>query len=99
MKDAPSGSLKRGNPPGADPDLVAIQALAFMTQHPERASRFFAGSGFSPADLRGAAADPHFLVGVLDLLMSDEPLLLAFAAEAGHTPESVVAAHDRLSRR
>ena len=38
------------------------------------------------------AADPQFLAGVLDLVMADEPLLIAFAAEAGHTPEAVVQA-------
>ena len=99
MKDAPNRLSKRGAAPDADPDLIAIQAFTFMTQDPERASRFFAASGFSPADLRTAAADPAFLAGVLDLLMGDESLLLAFAADAGHAPETVVRAHDLLTRR
>ena len=99
MKDVPNRPSKRLSTAAADPDLIAIQALTFMTQDSDRASRFFAVSGFSPSDLRGAAADPAFLAGVLDLLMADEPLLLAFATEAGHTPEAVVQAHDRLTRR
>ena len=99
MKDAPRGLSKRSAAPVADPEFIAVQALTFMTDDADRASRFFAESGFSPADLRKAAADPQFLGGVLDVLMADEPLLLAFAAGCGHAPEAVVQAHERLVRR
>ena len=36
--------------------------------------------------LRAAAADPGFLDGVLDHMLGDEPLLIAFADSAGHRP-------------
>ena len=98
MKNGPHGFTRR-TAPGVDPDFLAIQALTFIAGNPEHAERFLALSGLGPGDLRGAAADPAFLVGVMDYLVADEPLLLLFAAEAGLSPEAVVAAHERLSRR
>lgn len=98
MKNGPH-DLTRRAAPGVDPDFLAIQALTFIAGNAEHAERFLALSGLGPGDLRGAAADPAFLVGVMDYLVADEPLLLLFAADAGLSPQAVVAAHDRLSRR
>ncbi len=56
-------------------------------------------TGIGAGDLRRAAADPGFLLGVMDYLVGDEPLLLQFAAEVGIAPEAVVQAHDGLARR
>ncbi|RYB04957.1 DUF3572 family protein [Lichenibacterium ramalinae] len=98
MTNSHHGHTRRTSP-GVDPDLLAIQALTFIASNPEHAERFLALSGLGPGDLRGAAADPAFLLGVMDYLVADEPLLLLFAADAGLAPEAVVAAHDRLSRR
>jgi hypothetical protein len=39
--------------------------------------------------LRRAAADPQFLSGVLDFLLSDETLLVAFAERAAISPERI----------
>ena len=99
MKDAPSRLSKRAPEPDIEPDLMAIQALTFLTGNPEHGERFFSASGFSPLDLPQAASYPDFLVGILDFVMSDEPTLLAFAADAAVPPEAVVSAHDRLTRR
>lgn len=86
-------------PPPEDDDVLAIQALTFIGGNPEHAGRFLAASGVEPTDLRRAAADPAFLLGVMDHLVGDEALLIAFAASVGVPPEAVVLAHDRLSRR
>jgi hypothetical protein len=98
MRNAP-GRPPRKASSGLDPDLIAIQALTYLAREPDRAERFFALSGLVPGDLRSAAADPAFLLGVMDYLVGDEPLLLLFAEGAGLTPEDVVAAHDALLRR
>lgn len=77
---------------------TAIAALGFLAADAERLSRFLALSGLGPENLRAAAEQPGFLVGVLAHLLADEPLLHVFAAEHGLAPETVVEAHARLER-
>src|SRR5438445_10911201 len=70
-------------------EMLAIEALGFIAGEPESLSRFLALSGIGPATLRHAAADPAFLAGVLDFLLADEPLLIAFASHASVEPERI----------
>ena len=44
---------------------LAIQALGFLAQDPERLGRFLSLAGIGPGMIRQAAADPAFLSGVL----------------------------------
>lgn len=73
-------------------ETLAIQALAFLAGEPESLRRFLAITGIGPEEIRVAARGPQFLVGVLDYLASDEPLLVAFAAQIGVDPAEVVRA-------
>jgi hypothetical protein len=98
MRNGPTGPARRTRQ-AIDPDFIAIQALTFIASNPDHAERFLALSGIGFGDLRQAAADPGFLLGVMDHVVSDEPLLLLVAAEAGVAPEAVVEAHDRMTRR
>jgi hypothetical protein len=77
-------------------EAIAISALSFIASDPERLDRFLAVTGLDPAALRAAAGAPGFLSGVLDYLCSDEPLLLAHAAEQDMRPETVAAAQRAL---
>jgi hypothetical protein len=70
-------------------ESLAIQALNFLATEPARLERFLALSGLQIESIRAAAAEPDFLAGVLAHLGEDEPLLVAFAAEAGVTPAEV----------
>jgi hypothetical protein len=70
-------------------ESLAVQALAFLAQEPERLGQFLAASGMGPDMIRKAAADPGFLAGVLDFVAADEPLLLAFAQHARIDPRTV----------
>jgi hypothetical protein len=76
---------------------MAVAALTFIAQDSERLGRFLALSGLEPGNLRDAAAEPGFLVGVLDYLSSDEPLLLAFAANFQIDPTAIATAQRLLS--
>ncbi len=78
---------------------VAIAALAFIAQEPERLGRFLALSGLGPDFLRAAAGQPDFLAGVLDHVLGDETLLLAFAQHADINPEEVTRAHRAVTGR
>ena len=70
-------------------ETLAVQALSFLAEEPERLGQFLAASGMGPEMIRKAAADPGFLAGVLDFVASDEPLLIAFAQHAGIDPRMV----------
>ena len=83
----------------ASPDSarsLAVSALAFIAADPDRLSQFLGITGLGPDNLRTAASDPAFLGSVLDYLVADEALLIAFAADAGLKPEAVARAHDAL---
>jgi len=77
-------------------ELAAIDALSFLAGEPEALGRFLALTGIEPAMLRGAAADPMFLAGVLDYFLGDEPLLVAYASRAGIPPADIAAARRAL---
>ena len=68
---------------------LAIQALTFIAGDGERLGRFLATTGIGPAQIRAAAQELGFLLGVLDYLAGDERLLEAFAAETGNDPTYV----------
>src|SRR5271165_28654 len=76
---------------------LAVEALAFIAADEGRLERFLAVTGLGPHNLRRAAADPAFLVSVLDYLASDERLLVAFAAGSGRRPEDVTRTIEALN--
>jgi hypothetical protein len=90
--------MKRKSRPSSKPDAharhtaataLAIAALTFIGQEPERLGRFLALSGIGPESLRAAAREPGFLLGVLDHLSGDETLLIAFSEEQGLDPMAI----------
>ena len=76
---------------------MAVQALGYLAEDDERLGRFLSLSGIDAAGLRAAAGQPGFLAGVLDHVMSDEALLVAFAEHAGLAPEEIAKAHSALA--
>jgi hypothetical protein len=77
-------------------ESMAIQALTYLAGDGERLGRFLAVTGLGPDEIRAAAGEPGFLVGVLEYLASDEPLLSGFATEAGVAPTDIATAHMAL---
>src|SRR5579872_4369075 len=75
---------------------LAVAALAFLAQEGDRLAAFLAATGLAPQSLRAAAHEPGFLSGVLDYMMNDESLLLAFAAERDLDPQEVAHAREAL---
>jgi len=76
---------------------LAVTALSFIAGEPERLGRFLAVTGIGPESIHAAAREPDFLLGVLDYLVGDEPLLIEFANENGFDPEHVARARDVLA--
>jgi hypothetical protein len=79
-------------------ESLAVQALAFLAAEPDRLGRFLAETGIAPEAIRTAATSPGFLMGVLDHLLADERLLIAFAEEAEIAPEDIGRARAGLGR-
>jgi hypothetical protein len=77
-------------------EKLAIQALSFIAGDPDRLGHFLAITGIGPEMIRAAATDPGFLAGVLDHVISDEPLLIAVAEYAGVRPQELERAQSVL---
>ena len=78
-------------------EILAISALSYLASSTEQFERFLSLTGIQAADIRDMAASPEFLGSVLDFVMADESLLLAFCANAGASPERIAPAHAALT--
>jgi hypothetical protein len=79
--------------------MLAIQALAFIAEENDRLSAFLAVTGLAPEQIRAAAREPGFLAGVLEHMLGDENLLIAFSQSAGIDPADISRASNALGRR
>ena len=89
-------SERRGQLTFETAELLAVGALSFLATAPEAPGQFLALSGIGPDMLRRAAAEPAFLAGVLDFLLSDERLLVAYAEHAEIPATRIAAARRAL---
>jgi hypothetical protein len=78
---------------------LAVQALEYLAQEPEQLGRFLALSGLDPTTVRGASRQPEFLAGVLEYVLGDERLVMAFTASLEIPPERVAEARSVLIGR
>jgi hypothetical protein len=76
--------------------MLAIQALAFIAEEAERLDRFLAVTGLERERIREAAREPSFLAGVLEHMLGDERLLIAFSQSAGIDPAEIARASSAL---
>jgi hypothetical protein len=79
-------------------EMLAIRALAFIAAEPDRLARFLDMSGIAPDQIRAAAREGAFLAGVLEHMLGDESLLVAFAESAGIDPGEIALARAALGR-
>jgi uncharacterized protein DUF3572 len=77
-------------------EMLAVQALAFIAEDDSRLGAFVASTGIAAQSIRAAAREPDFLAGVLEHILSDETLLIAFADGAGINPAEVPRARQAL---
>ncbi|MEM6461043.1 MAG: DUF3572 domain-containing protein [Pseudomonadota bacterium] len=76
----------------AETNALGIDVLTWIAENDERMGRFLALSGLNIDNLRKAAAEPGFMVGVLGFLTGHEQTLLAYCEERGVEPEMVAKA-------
>jgi Protein of unknown function (DUF3572) len=79
-------------------EMLAVQALAFIAEDDGRLSGFIASTGIAVQSIRDAAREPKFLAGLLEHILADENLLIAFAASAGIDPAEVARARQALGK-
>ena len=77
-------------------EAIATDALRYLASDMEHLGRFLALAGIGPADLRDAASEPGFLIGVLEFYMGHEALLLAFCEARGLRPTTIATARHAL---
>jgi hypothetical protein len=75
-------------PQGAE--IIALNALAFLVEEPERLNRFLAASGCDGAALREQAGSRGMAVAVVDFLLCDEALLLEFCDVSSMNPRDML---------
>jgi hypothetical protein len=79
-----------------DAEVVAIRALGYIAAHETLFNRFLALTGLGAEDIRERVGDPGFLGGVLDFLLGDERLVIAFAEASDLAPEVPMMARRKL---
>ena len=77
-------------------ETLAIQALAFLAEEPDRLAGFLGATGLTPDRIRESARQSDFLAGVLEHMLADESLLVAFADSAGIDPADIARARGAL---
>lgn len=78
-------------------ETIALQAFAYIAADDQHLSRFVALTGTAPDQLSQELSSRAFLLGVLDHLLSDESLLLAFCGNAGLDPARIFPARQALA--
>ncbi len=64
-------------------ETLAAQALSWIAEDTDRLNAFMAMTGAAPADLMRDAAKPAFLGTVLDYILTEDTLVIAFCDTRG----------------
>ena len=79
-----------------DAELIAVRALGWLAENGELMPVFLGATGSQAEDLRAQAADPAFLISVLDFLAMDDAWIIAFCDSAGLPYEAPMQARQAL---
>ena len=77
-------------------ETVALQAAAYIFSNEKALNGLMAASGASAEQLRTGLADYVFLAGLLDYLLGDERLLVAFCQDQDLEPDQPARAQAAL---
>jgi len=77
-------------------EAVAFRAVAFVVSNDEYLADFARRSGVCPSLFPDMIENREFLVGILDHLLADESLLLAFCGNADIDPSDILPVRDAL---
>lgn len=77
-------------------ETIALQALSFLAKDEDLLAHFLTSTGLTPQDLRLRFKDPDFLGGVLDTILANDTVLLAFCNATSLSPETLILARRTL---
>ncbi len=75
---------------------IALLYMAYLASDDERLGQFCNLSGLGQSELTARLTDPSFQAFLLDFLLQDEQELLAFTAQQGLKPETIMIARSKL---
>lgn len=78
--------------------LIAVKSLAYLSEFDEHLNHFHSETGFDQKDISCLIDNPDFLGGVLDFIMQNESLLLAFSASEEIEPRQIQEAQNFFTR-
>lgn len=65
-------------------ETLALRALAWLAADDDLLGRFLGASGAAAGDLASGASDPRFLAAVVDFVLTEDALVMAFCDAAGY---------------
>lgn len=77
-------------------ETLGLEALGWIAAQPDLSGAFLATTGGAVEDIHKRASEPEFLGFVLDFLLCDEEMLLAFCADQGIRPDRPLRARAAL---
>ncbi|KFI30360.1 hypothetical protein CDV50_12705 [Haematobacter massiliensis] len=77
-------------------ETLAIAALGWLAADEERWQRYLVATGASAESVAQSAREPELLASVMDFLLTEDQLVLGFAAEADVRPEAILRARRLL---
>lgn len=77
-------------------ETIALQALAFLVKDEDLLTQFLTTTGLTPDDLKLRFREAELLGGVLDTLLANDSVLLAFCNAMSLSPETLVRARRAL---
>lgn len=77
-------------------ETMALSALGWLAAEEQRWQHYLSATGASAESVAHAAREPELLAAVIDFLLTEDSLVLGFAADAGVKPEAVLRARRLL---
>jgi len=77
-------------------ERVGIQVLGWLAGHDDMLTQFLGMTGIAADDLRSRASEPEFLGFVLDFLLSDDAMVMAFCEDAHMSTDTPMLARGAL---
>ena len=77
-------------------ETIALQALSFLAKDDELLEHFLTSSGLTPQELKKRFREPDLLGGVLDAILGNDTVLLAFCNATTLSPDTLVKASRAL---
>ncbi|KFI33636.1 hypothetical protein CG51_09425 [Haematobacter missouriensis] len=71
-------------------ETLAIAALGWLAADEDRWQRYLGATGASAESVARSAREPELLAAVMDFLLTEDQLVMAFATDAGVRPEAVL---------